>query len=151
MSHIAKIQVQIKDLEALKAVAKALGLEFMQGQKTYKWYGRSVGDYKLPEGFTTEDLGKCDHALRIPLDDPNRNAQAYEIGVVKNKSGSGYQLLWDFWSGGYGLTGKVGTKGEKLVQGYAVEVARRQAVKQGFRVVGQTMRKDGKVELVVAK
>ncbi len=28
-------------------------------QKTYQWYGRWVGDTKLPEGIPESELGKC--------------------------------------------------------------------------------------------
>ena len=45
MSHVSTINVEIRDLEALKEACKVLGLEFKEGQKTYKWFGRHVGDY----------------------------------------------------------------------------------------------------------
>ena len=66
MSHITTIELDIKDLDALKVAAEKLGLEFRRGQETYKWFGRSVGDSPLPAGFRKQDLGKCEHALRIP-------------------------------------------------------------------------------------
>ncbi len=47
MSHVATIEIQIKDLAALKQAAKDLGLEFRENQKTYRWYGYSVGDYRF--------------------------------------------------------------------------------------------------------
>jgi hypothetical protein len=142
MSHVAKIEIEIKDLAALKAAAEKLGMEFVEGQTSYKWYGRSVGDTPLPAGFSKYELGQCAHALRIA-----GNPAAYEIGVVKRKDGgAGFTLLWDSWNGGYGLTEKVGAKAEKLKQGYAVEVATRAARRQGFRVT-TTTRQDGKVEL----
>ena len=110
MSHVARIDMEIKDLTALKAAAKLLGMEFLEGQTTYRWYGRHVGDYSLPEGFKASDLGKCEHAIGIPND-----KKAYEIGVVKRRDGKeGYTLLWDFWAGGYGLEAKVGKDGNKL-------------------------------------
>lgn len=145
MSHVAKIEVEIKDLAALKATAARLGLELMEGQTAYKWYGRSVGDTKLPEGFKANELGQCEHAIRV-VGNPN----AYEIGVVRRRDGGeGYTLLWDSWSGGYGLVEKVGAKAEKLTQGYGVEVATRIAQRKGFRVVSSSVRQDGKVELVL--
>lgn len=144
-SHVAKILIQIKDLAALKAAAKTLGLEFVENQKTYRWYGHHVGDYPLPAGFKSSDLGKCDHVIRIP-----NNDRAYEIGVVKKKDGTpGYELLWDFWQGGYGLCDAIGKDGEKLIQEYTTSVATRFYQKNGFRV-NRTM-KDGKVVLVANK
>ena len=144
-SHVAKISIEIKDLLALKQAAKDLGLEFVE-QKTYRWFGRHVGDFPLPAGFKTSDLGKCDYVLRIP-----NNDTAYEIGVVKRKDGKpGYELLWDFWSGGYGLQAVVGDNGTKLVQSYAAAVTTNLYKKQGFRVT-KSVTKDGAIRLVANK
>ena len=144
-SHVAKISIEIKDLQILKQAAKELGLEFVE-QKTYRWYGHHVGDYPLPVGFKTSDLGKCDYVLRIP-----NNDTAYEVGVVKRKDGKpGYELLWDFWSGGYGLEKVLGKDGVKLVQEYAAAVTTNLYKKQGFRV-NKTVTKEGVIRLVANK
>lgn len=141
MSHVAKIEVEIKDLEALAAAAKRLGGALVE-QSTYAWYGTSVGDYPLPEGFKAEDLGKCERAIRFP------DAQ-YEVGVVRRRDGRpGYTLLWDFWYGGYGLTKAIGAKGERLSQSYGVEAATRAARRQGYTVT-ETQAADGSVVLKV--
>jgi len=129
MSHVAKMEVEIKDLDALEQACESLGLELARGQKHYKWYGHSVGDYPMPAGFTERDLGKCDHAIRIPGDN-----KAYEIGVCESKTGSGYTLLWDFWQGGYGMQAKVGTKGEKLADAYGAKMTAAHWRQKGFRV-----------------
>ncbi len=34
MSHVSKIELEIKDLEALKAACQRLGVKFREGQKT---------------------------------------------------------------------------------------------------------------------
>lgn len=129
MSHVAKVDIEVKDLAALKNACSALGLELVEGQKQYRWFGRSVGDYPLPAGFTKDDLGKCDHAIRIP-----GNARAYEIGVVARKDGkAGFHLLWDSWLGGYGMQNRVGQGCKTLKQHYGVQVAIRQVQKQGYR------------------
>ena len=101
MSHVAKIELEINDLETLKAACKDLGFEFLCDQPTYRWYGQWVGDYPLPQGFTQDDLGKCTHAIRVP-------GATYEIGVVKR--GSKYLLLWDFYGAG-GLQQHLGSNG----------------------------------------
>lgn len=146
MSHIATIQVEIRDLDCLRAAAKRLGLEWREGQQKYRWYGRSVGDYPLPTGFAAEDLGKCQHAIGVP-----GKADAYEVGVVARRDGKpGYTLLWDFWSGGHGLQDAVGQDGRKLIQAYAVEVARKQARLGGF-VVSEQARADGSIKLVLRR
>lgn len=144
ISHIAEISVIVKDIDALAAAAKELGLDFCRGQATYKWYGRSLGDTPLPAGLKASDLGKCDHALRIA-----GNAKAYEIGVKQMADGT-YRLLWDFWQGGYGLQDKVGQNAGKLIQEYAAQVALKKARQQGF-AVQRKMLADGRVQLVCRK
>lgn len=146
MSHIATIELKVKDLVALKTAAKSLGLEFKEGQRTYRWYGTSVGDYPLPEGFSKDDLGKCDHVISVPGND-----RAYEIGVVKSKtSPAEWVLLWDFWQGGFGLQEKVGENANKLKQAYAVEAAKRAAQRAGHRFLGQTQKADGSITLRIS-
>jgi hypothetical protein len=143
MSHVASIEIEVRDLEALKAACRTLGLEFVADQRTYRWYGRHVGDYPLPQGFTVEDLGRCDHAIRVP-----GNSLAYEIGVTRRRDGRpGYVLLWDFWRGGYGLEERVGKDACKLKQAYAVEAAKRAAQRAGQRFLGQSTKADGTVVL----
>ena len=146
MSHVATLEVHIKDLEALKAACKTLELEFVEGQQTFRWFGRHVGDYPLPEGFTAEDMGKCEHALRI-----KGNTQAYEVGVVKRRDGKpGYTLMYDFWGGGYGLEEAIGKQAGRLRQQYSAQVATKQARKQGYRVT-QQFQQDGSLRLVCTK
>jgi hypothetical protein len=127
MSHVAKIKLKVTNLEALRKAATFCGLELVE-QGTYKWYGTSVGDYPLPAGFTKKDLGKCDYALRIPGD-----KNAYEIGVVRAKDGSNsFELLWDFWSGGFGLEAKVGKDAIKLQMEYATQMGILDMQQQGY-------------------
>lgn len=140
MSHISLIKVRFKSLVILKQTCKELGtVEFMQGQKTYKWYEKYMGDWPLPEGYTKEDLGKCEHAIRV-----KGNSEAYEIGVVKRRDGKpGWELIYDFFSKGKGLEKAVGKDCVKLRQAYAVLVATNKAVAQGFQVE-KIKSKDGK-------
>ena len=124
MSHISKIELKIKDLEALKMACSRLNLEFRKNQKTYKWYGRFVGDTVLPEGVREEELGACDHAIHVPGAD-------YEIGVLQR--GKEYILLWDSWFKG-GLEKKLGNGAGKLKQAYAPEKIRLEARKRGLKI-----------------
>lgn len=118
MSHVVKQTCTITNLECLKAAAQAIGMEMVE-QKKYKWWGYSVGDYKLPEGYKAEDLGKCDYAIRIP-----NNKTAYEVGVVKSKTNPNeYELLYDFYAGGNGLMNKIGKDAQDLTQAYKQKVA----------------------------
>jgi len=125
VSHISKIELVIKDLEALKSACKRLGFEFREGQKTYQWYGRWVWDSPMPEGVTEEELGKCNHAIHVP-------GAKYEIGVVRK--GNAYILLYDSWIKG-GLTKHIGKDAGKLKQIYAVEKIRLEARKKGMKVL----------------
>ncbi len=142
MSHVAQMEIDILDLDALATAAKRLGMELVKNQVKYKWYGHHVGDYPVPEGFTPQDLGMCLHAIRIPGDD-----KAYEIGVVKRRDGKpGYQLMWDFWKGGFGLMDKIGETGGLLKQAYGVQVAKKQMLRDGYRVT-ETKDKQGNILL----
>lgn len=143
-SHVTTLDIEILDLDSLKKAAEKLGLEVRQ-KTTYHWFGRHVGDYPLPEGFTEAELGNCEFALGVV-----GNQHAYEIGVVKSKTGNGYTLLFDFWGGGSGLMKKVSTDGQTLnllKTEYGVEVAKKQLARRGYRNVRE-IRENGKVKLV---
>lgn len=162
MSHLVTVDLLIKDLDALEAACVEMGtLVFRRGKRDYNWFGRSVGDYPLPVGFTKADLGKCDHAISV-----KGNEDAYEVGVVKYKPGTmkevkltdgttqlvdvggTYALLYDFWADGHGLVPAIGGRDAgKLLQEYATQVAIKQCKRQGMQVMRQQSA-DGKVRLV---
>jgi len=119
VSHTVEMDFEPHDLECLKLAAEACGLEVLH-KGTYRWYGRYMGDYPLPEGFTAKDMGRCDFALAVK-GKPN----AYEVGVVKARGRKGYALLFDFYCGGYGLEGAIGRRGGKLIQEYQAAVGRK--------------------------
>ena len=125
MSHISKIELVIHCLEDLKDACRQLGFEFVKNQKTFKWYGRWVGDTPLPEGVKIEDIGKCDHAIRVP-------GCEYEVGVIKR--GEHYVLLWDYYYAG-GLIERIGANAGKLKQAYTVSRVRKEARRKGYRVL----------------
>lgn len=138
MSHVTTIKVKIKSLEALKLACQRLGLEFREGQQTYRWFGHYMGDSQLPEGINVADLGKCTHAISV-------QGATYEVGVVD--MGDHYQLLWDSWVSG-GLVRVLGEGAGALVQGYSVEAARLSAQSQGFSVWEESQ-EDGSIKLHV--
>lgn len=144
MSHVATIDLEVRDLDALGRAAERCGCELVRDVSTFKWYGRSVGDTPLPEGFTVADLGTCEHVVRVKGGKP----EAYEVGVVRRRDGRpGYALMLDSWAGGHGLVKAVGGAGcEGLKQAYAVETAAAAARRQGFRVT-ETTAADGSVVL----
>lgn len=148
MSHVSCIDVEIKDLDSLKRIAQELGLEFIEGQKTYKWYGRWVKDYDAQDaayrhGIDPDNYGKCNHVLRIP-----GKPLAYEVGIVQMPNGH-YKLIWDFFAGGYGLRDKIGSKGEKLIQGYSKEVAIKALAKKGLKVKSIEKLATGQLKVVL--
>jgi hypothetical protein len=154
MSHITKIDLQVKDLNALDNACARLGLELVREQKTFKWYGRFIGDTVPPkelmeQGYTAAKYGTCAHAIRV-----KGNAAAYEIGLIKRADGKGYMLAWDSFLGGYGLCARVGYDQKdlgatKLKDWYAAEVARKQMSKQGFQV--RMVQRDRKVQVLCSK
>lgn len=151
MSHVATVEVQIKDLAALKKACERLGLEFKENCKTYKWYGRFMNDYAgsnaaFKHGLKPEDYGKCEHAVAIPGD-----PTAYECGVVKRPDGNGYTLIWDFYGcNGQRLLKRIGKDGKKLRQAYTGEVAAAKLSAKGFKVTWQPAGAD-KIKVVGVK
>ncbi len=134
MSHIAKIELEINDLDCLIKACQALGFHFMENQQTYAWYGEWEGGSLLPEGITVDDLGKCHHAIHVP-------EAVYEIGIVKAKTGNKYNLLWDSWYEG-GLERRVGRNAGKLKQAYTVQRIRKEARMKAYRIT-ETKQKNG--------
>lgn len=130
MSHISKIELEIKDLESLKQACKQLGFQFMENQKHYLWYGKWVGNQPLPDGISEEDLGKCDHAVHVP-------AAAFELGIVKRDNA--YIMLWDSWIGG-GLEKYIGKNAGILKQAYTVETVKKESRKKGYRITEKRMK-----------
>jgi len=103
MSHIAEIEIEIKDLDALEAAARSLGLELARRQTTYRWYGELLEGHPLPAGFTKADLGRCDHAIRVPGNDgPTRSAwssaataaPAMRCSGTSGRAASGCRRRW---------------------------------------------------------
>lgn len=140
MSHVAVIKAEIKSLNSLKKACQRLGLRFKENQKTYRWYGRHVGDYPIPEGFTINDMGKCEHAIEVP-------GAEYDVGIVRDPNNkNNYRLMWDFWRSGH-LKDKLGNDAWKLTQAYEIEHAKYTAKLQGKIVREKVM--DDRIRLVV--
>ena len=142
MSHISSVKVEVKDLESLRRACARLGLEFVDNQTSYKWYGRWVGNVPVPEGFSKDEMGRCQHAIRVA-----GNERAYEVGVVQSRTGAGYELHFDPYHGGYGLMPLIGENAAKLRQMYATEVAKKQMRREGYQV-SEKQGQDGKIRLV---
>jgi hypothetical protein len=150
MSHVANVEVEINDLDALRKACDKLGLEFVQGQTTYQWFNQyladsNVGRQTVRDGFKPEDFGKCEHAIKVP--DSN-----YEVGVVKNPTGNGYRLIYDeYGSQGQAITKRLGgTQLTKLKTEYGVARASRHLRRNGYRVVRRVL-SNGTVKLTGVK
>lgn len=149
MSHVVKIELEIKDIAALRDACKSLGIELEQLQAVpgnlnphaYKWWGTSVGDYPLPKGMTKEQLGTCAHRINVKGTD-------WQIGIFQTAPGK-YTPVFDFYgSRGAPLQNAIGHQGQKLKQAYAVAMAKRAALQKGLNV--QTFKmQDGSVKLVM--
>jgi len=109
MSHISKIELEVRDLGILGQACSRMGLELVRDQKSFRWYGK--------ESF-------CDHAIKIP-------GANYEIGVLK-KDGL-YELNCDFFD--CNLEKVIGSEGGLLKQAYAVIKTRVEARKKGYSVL----------------
>jgi hypothetical protein len=140
MSHVATCDLHITNLDALREACEELGLELVLNQRTFKWYGRFMGDYNgadaaFSHGIKPEDYGKCVHAIRV-----KGNPQAYEIGLVPRPDGKpGYQPVFDFWGEGQGqaLVAVVGKGCERLKDHYGAAVACRIYKAKGYHVSKQ--------------
>lgn len=144
MSHVSKIDVEINDLAALKAACKELNCEWVEGKQTYEWFGRSVGDYPLPEGFTADMLGKCNHVIRVPN-------EIYEIGVVK--VGEKYRLLFDSWGWDNSkhqnkIVSYLGDKLQKLTQRYSACKVEAEARKKGM-IFSRSFMPNGSIKIQI--
>jgi hypothetical protein len=108
MSHISKIELEVKDLGILSQACGRLGLQFIRAQRTFKWYGKD---------------GRCDHAIKLP-------GARYEIGIAKDKGR--YELLCDYFDPE--IEKAIGQKGGLLKQAYAAEKTKTEARRKGYTV-----------------
>jgi hypothetical protein len=112
MSHISKIELEVKDLYALKSACARLGLDFISGKKTFKWFGT--------------EASACDHGIIVPGAD-------YEIGVLA--ANSHFELQCDYYDPNIGKI--IGKNGGLLKQAYGVEKTKAEARKKGYSIIEQ--------------
>jgi hypothetical protein len=142
MSHISKCETQYKSLAEVKVAADVLGFLFMEDQKEHAWYGRMVGD--SAEGrataaeFGIENLGKCDHALRLK----DHKQGDYEVGVVRRDDGT-FALVYDSWGPGERLERAAGKGLVRFKQEYGIAVTQARVEKtlarQGFKMTRENI------------
>lgn len=111
MSHVTLREAdtadqQISDIKALRAACDRIGLEFREGQNTFRtWasdHGRLVGDWPLPAGFKNiQELNAATkHAIGIPGKKGMTGSEGYEIGLIESKKFPGtFSMAYDFYGG----------------------------------------------------
>ena len=119
MSHIAEVNLELKNLDALAKAADHLGLELVRDAKEFSYYA-GMRD-------------KCIHKLRLK-DAP---AGAYEIGLrYTDMSQTTLQPAWDtYGQHGQALVRKVGHDMVELKKRYAAELSAAELRKKGYRCV----------------
>jgi hypothetical protein len=108
MSHISKIELEVRDLGILGQACARLGLKLIRNQRTYRWYGKEA---------------QCDHVITVP-------GANYEIGV--RKTGGLYELNCDYFDPR--IEKAIGRKGGLLKQAYGVQKTKVEARKKGYSV-----------------
>ena len=146
MSHVANVEVEINDISALRSACEKLGLQFKEGQRHHRWYGKFVNAWHTPDaavenGYDPETFGSCAHAIEVP-------GSEYDIGVVENPHGTGYRLLFDaFGREGRAIPKRLGGTGlTRLRTEYGATRATRHLQRKGYRAVRRVMT-DGTVKL----
>lgn len=125
MSHIAKIELQIKDKEALKAAILELG-----------------GQYHPRPTFRLWRETPCESCATFP-DEPH-----FELGFVREKATDRHLTAkWDTDS--QPLNKRLGTNGERLKQLYGVHAASQTLRRQGYTVTRAMV--GGKIKLTACK
>jgi hypothetical protein len=164
MSHVETCKVAFKDLAAVKAACKALGVTFVEGKTHFNWYGQHVGDYPITKemsdaGITKENIGQCAHVIQVP-------GTTWEVGLwpMKNQPGS-FLPVYDFYGGQGAVLQKALCKGpgwpqtpknysgysvglEKLADHYSLEVLKAKARAKGYQF--KETQVNGKIKLVVS-
>lgn len=122
MSHFTTINTQIKDMHALEAACKELGLSLFTNTDA--------------RGYN-EQMGHGDYVIKLK--------GPYDIAVNLQPDNT-YGLTTDWWNGH--VEKEVGAKFGKLLQLYGVHKATAEAKKKGLSVLRQPQ-KNGAIKLVV--
>lgn len=150
MSHVVTMELEVKNLEALKRCCQNVpGATFHEGRTDYRWVGTWVDDSPVPRNlFATEEgyrrmvnlpreqrkkemkdlLNKCDHVISL-------DGYMGEVGVFK--VGDRYELTWD-WA--MDIRNIMGVPGHKYYEhivnpfpaAYGAEVAKMHYEEQGW-------------------
>jgi hypothetical protein len=122
MSHFVTIHTQIKDLDALRAALKEMGLSLFPNAKARGYMNNTIPG---------------DHVIRLK--------GPYDIALNKQSDGS-YGLSCDWWDGH--VEKEVGKDYSKLLQLYGVHKAMREARNKGYSVMRRPQ-VDGAIKLTL--
>ena len=145
MSHIATVNVEIKDLAHLQAACERVGLEFVRDETSAEHYhaGGCLHAIRIPQGQIESVMAGVKERTGITL-------APSQIAVCAAASGRGFELRYEADVGGWGLETLAGKGCVELKKAYTIVAARAAAVKQGFRV--QELHKaNGSIELKLVK
>jgi hypothetical protein len=148
MSHVATVNLEVTDIKALQLACKELGLEFVEGAKTFAWFGRWVDDYSAKDaayknGIKPEEYGTCDHKIKV-------KGCTYEIGV-KHVGDGKYVCYYDFFGPGKAIRNMLGQNLGKLKQFYGVNKVEMQAKSKGYKTTRVMPGKESKLGALMAK
>ena len=124
MSHFTDIDIEIRDIEALKAACAELGLPVEQGG--------------MARGYA-ENLRRGEYVIRLK--------GPYDIAVDKQHDGR-WTLTADLWQGH--VEREVGVKFGRLRQFYGVHRTLREAQRLGLKA-RRSMLQDGTVRLALCR
>ncbi len=137
MSHVAKVQIEIRDLKILERACARAGLELVLGQKTF--YG----------GYFERE---CTHAIK-PASDAARaeyrrtaidSEFEFPFGVVAKEKG-GFELAFETMQSRF-----CDPFGNELKKSYAAVAAIEAARKNGFRIQERRLA-TGEIKLILLK
>lgn len=127
MSYERRGTVVFTEIDSLRnAVMKNPNLEWVEGAKTYKH------EY---------NARSCSHKIKVK----GRNSEGYEIGVVENPDGTGYNLVWDS-SGNFEPI--IGEGASNIRTDYTRETSREWAARKGY-VMTETVDSEGLIVLTL--
>lgn len=150
MSHINVCTTVIKSVDSFEAAVIKLGGTFDRDARSYRWFGRWVGDTPVPAQIVEKGpayveewkkrLGSCDSGVAtFP-------GAKYQVGLQSNGDGT-YSMVYDYYSPG-GLPKVLGDDGlGKLVQSYGVERFTSEARFQGHAIESEEVLEDGTIRV----
>jgi hypothetical protein len=158
MSHVATIGFAVTSIEALRRACEKRGLR-LEKRQNYHWFGQWVNDYHrtdaaYKQGYDPKEYGKNAEWVVTAKGTKNEKSGMYEVGIVPNKNGPGYVMMYDFYAGGLGMSKLIGgDHAEGLIQDYQMEAVRetedvKHLLDQGFTESVQVEEATGDVLLI---